>query len=137
MDGNIESAKINFIELFRSIDNSDLDEHLDKIKDIVNQKDERIEQLIFENNKLRDIHYKDYELIKLKEENERLQNELHKSFTMSGKEFKDYKEFANLHYSLHKGETKLITYGTGIGLCWTCKCTVCNKEKNITDIGSW
>ncbi len=135
--GDISEAKINFTELFRNIDNGDIDEHLDKIKDIVNQKDKRIEQLIFENNKLRDIHYKDGELIKLKEEIECLQNELHKSFTMSDKEFEDYKEFANLHYGLHDGATKLITYVTGIGLCWACKCTVCNEEKNITDIDSW
>lgn len=135
--GDIREAKINFTEIFRTLDNGDIDEHLDRIRDIVNQKDERIDQLIFENNKLKNIHHKDDELIKLKEENKRLQSKLSKSLMMSDKEFKDYKDFANLHYNLHKGKTKLITYGTGVGLCWMCKCTVCNEEKDITDVDSW
>jgi antirestriction protein len=78
---------------------------------------------------------KDEEIIKLKNELRETRTSALAFLTKSQQEAA--KTFTRDHYSTHKGNTRYIVEGTGIGDIIKVQCTKCNIIEDITEISSW
>lgn len=116
---------------------------LKDIEDTLNAKDSRIKYLENENKKLRDEHYKDGELSKMKDELERNRKDMFRGFPISEKEEQRIKEWKLKHetedHGLDTPEKRLKSAGCcggrytyeffpcAIGTSGVVKCS-CGKE---------
>lgn len=114
-------------------DADDIEEYLSKIVESTKSRDARIKRLQEENQKLKDKHYKDAELSKMKEELERARKDLIRGFPVSEEEQKKINEWQKEHVKeFHGGKIipgaagenyEYIFYPTGLGVIGSIKCS--------------
>lgn len=105
---------------------------------LLNKLQSYIDNLIAQNNNLRDKlnqWNRDDRIQELEEEISRMRQ--YSILILNEKEYDDLRQFRRDHYESCKGSTRETVYHSGIGSGVVVKCSMCNKENDITDASAW
>ena len=105
---------------------------------LFNQLKKFVDDLLDENEQLRNLlasYSNEAEIARLEKEIDHIRS--HSLFVMSDKEMEEVKAFYYQHQQTCGGSTHYLMKPTGIGMVLVVKCSECQTEKDVTDVGSW
>lgn len=107
----------------------DIDEVCDNLKELFASQKRTNDILKTQNEKLLNEQYKDKELQRLKQENEKLKDRLTYSFEVTKKEWEAIHKWQEEHCSKNHGSNWSYEFlPTGIGTVGYCKCNSCGEK---------